>query len=167
LAELIRSGFLEEARQEYRFWIGLEGITPVTFLTQIQAHYQNRVLAAPAALAAESQRWGQQFFAELAADSVVAHQGFKELQAASLELVDALERNASYRIAQQNVALQLNRLAGDAYTLRQGQAYLRQLFQRQLAWHQGQARSLERYQSVRSEERRVGKECRSRWGARH
>lgn len=148
LAELIRNGFLEEARQEYRFWIGLEGINPVTFLAQIQAHYQNRVLAAPAALAAESQRWGQQFFAELAADSVVAHQGFKELQAASLELVDALERNASYRIAQQNVALQLNRLAGDAYTLRQGQAYLRQLFQRQLAWHQGQARSLERYQSV-------------------
>src|SRR5690606_34241350 len=32
LAELIRNGFLEEARQEYRFWIGLEGINPVTFL---------------------------------------------------------------------------------------------------------------------------------------
>lgn len=148
LAELIRNGFLEEARSEYRFWVGLEGINPAAFLAQVREQYQNRVLAAPAVLAAEAQARGQQFFAELAADSLAVQQNIRALKAASLELVDVLERNAVYRSALQEVKLQLDRLAGDAQNLRRGEDYLKQLLQRQMAWHQGQRVVLERYRAV-------------------
>lgn len=148
LVGLIRNGLLDEARREYRYWAGLEGFDTHRLLARLRERYQQQVLADPPVLAVEALSQGQQFFAELAADRERGSQGLRALQAAALELVDVIERNASSRAALKEVEDQLNRLAVDEWRLREGQSYLRQLLQRQLAWHQGQRQISERYRAT-------------------